>query len=104
MKDMKNREKIKLTSEQASELYYEGNHSAGYKLIEKQIDYSDLAKGYTSGDIIIQRISDEKFFMAEYMEHSDGIDIGENPSYDDSNCIFYEVFRGNIKKITYHYV
>jgi hypothetical protein len=73
------REKIKIEEDMFQSLIgedrgyiggYQYNKNPDFLTIEKIITYTDLSKGYTNYDIIIQRVEDGKFFIGEYCETS----------------------------------
>ncbi len=80
------REKLILTKEQAKEIIYEDSDE--YNVIEDEID--DTSRWSENHSIVIQRISDGKFFADTY---SKGLTESQDERpYDNSDPDFVEVF------------
>jgi hypothetical protein len=100
-----NREKIKLSEHLLRSLLdqgyedYDENEDLEFEFIEENETYSDLEKGYEDYEVIIKRISDNKYFKFEYSQspyHSIFDEaLGGLPS------VAHEVFPKTIKQIIY---
>lgn len=78
-----NRENLELTNEQLKLLPYE--RIDGFKFVQDEQVYFDSEKGYVDMEIVIKRLSDNKFFKGKY--YNWGL---SNIAWESS--IFKEVF------------
>ena len=78
-----NRETLELTDEQLELLPHE--KIEGFKFIEENQVYFDSEKGYVTEELIIKRLTDNKFFKGKY-------DNWRHGNIEWKSSIFEEVF------------
>lgn len=86
------REKIYLSDETCITLFQTGN-DCGYEIIDNKISYYDGEKNSAEHTVVIQRMSDNKYFKGRYVDYGRG-----NIEYDGH---YYMVIPKEVTTIVY---
>ena len=102
LKQMKNRENILLEHHLIRSLIdedyedYNEEEILDFEYVKEKVSYTDIPKGYQDIDVIVKRVSDDKYFKFTYC-NSDYV------SFDETNNDIFaeEVFPKKVTKTIY---